>query len=213
MPLDNLLPGQSSESFPSIQEKNLQHLIKVLGTKQATDALREIGDVDKETWKNIKDSIIGLNEFISLGGISSVGSQLKDVIELQFDAFLAPLKNELNQLLIDAFGPILEKLTPLMNDLAQFIADNPTGAIVGGVVGLFLPGGQVTTLLMAIFGSLLQEFLQSIMGSVGTIEPGEDPNSPVAMMRYYEETGRVPQGFADQDYLTWWMTTYHQEWI
>ena len=61
MSKDNLQEDQSSKQFASIQEKNLQHLIKVLGTKQSIDALTALGDVDKDTWKDIKESVVSIN--------------------------------------------------------------------------------------------------------------------------------------------------------
>ena len=122
MPIDNLQPGQSSESFPSIQEKNLQHLIKVLGTKQSTDALTELGDTDKETWKNIRESVVGIRDFVIAGGISQFKAEIKEIVNEQVQGALSPLYNELQPLINEAYK-ILEPIMPYLVEFVKWGVD------------------------------------------------------------------------------------------
>ena len=122
MPIDNLQPGQSSLSFPSIQDKNMESLIKVLGTKQSIDALTAIGDTDKETWKNIHESVVGIRDFVIAGGISQFKAEIKEIVNDQVYGALSPLLNEF-QPLITEFYRALEPIMPYLVELVKWGVD------------------------------------------------------------------------------------------
>lgn len=194
MPKDvDIRPGQTFH-LPAAQEKNVESLLKVLSKKEATEALSEIGKLNNSGWNDIKESVIGLNEFMISGGVSSMGQQIKDVIELQIEAILTPITNEINQIIVDAFNPILEKLSPLINDLSQFIAENKEGALIGAIIGMLLPGGAITAAIGAVVGALIQEFFDDLI----TLKDfkGADPMGFLV----YKELGFYPKKMSPE----WW---------
>lgn len=209
MPKDvDIRPGQKFHQ-PAAQEANLTNLLKILSKKEATETLTAIAKVDKSTWSDINESVSGLKDFVYAGGLSTITQQIQDTIRLQIEDVLAPLTNEINQMIVDLLNPLMEKLTPLINDLAQFIADNKEGAmvgsIVGGVAGLFLPGGPVLVALGALIGSALQAFFESVGGIT---EAHESMTSMEAMLAYYEEFG-VAARPSSRHYIEWWLRKYH----
>ena len=122
MPKDDLTPDQSSMQFASIQEKNLQHLIKVLGTKQSIDALTALGDVDKDTWKDIKESVVSLKDFVIGGGISSIKEEIKDIIYENAQGALTPLYNELQPIINELYKAV-EPLMPYITEFTKWAVD------------------------------------------------------------------------------------------
>jgi hypothetical protein len=122
MPLDNLNPSQSSLSFPSIQEKNLEHLIKVLGTKESIDALSEIGDIEKDTWKDIAVSIVSLKDFVTGGGISVLKTEISGIVQEQIYGAFSPLMNEL-QPIIDEVYRAIEPIIPYLVEFVKWGVD------------------------------------------------------------------------------------------
>jgi len=59
-----------------------QEIIKIFETKEAREALTELGKTDKETWGLIKDSVIDLKEFIGYGGITRLKEGIAEQMEL-----------------------------------------------------------------------------------------------------------------------------------
>ena len=57
MSKDPMQPGQAFH-LPAAQQANVKNLLKVLGSKPATEALKEIGKTKDSAWKDIKESII-----------------------------------------------------------------------------------------------------------------------------------------------------------
>ena len=122
MSKDNLEKGQSSKQFASIQEKNLEHLIKVLGTKASIDALTEIGKVEKNTWKDIKETTKSLADLALGGGISSIKAEITTIVEENIYGALAPLYNEI-QPLINEVMLAIQPLMPYITELVKWATD------------------------------------------------------------------------------------------
>ena len=122
MSKDNLQEDQSSKQFASIQEKNLEHLIKVLGTKASIDALTEIGKVEKNTWKDIKETTKSLADLALGGGISSIKAEITTIVEENIYGALAPLYNEI-QPLINEVMLAIQPLMPYITELVKWATD------------------------------------------------------------------------------------------
>lgn len=156
--------GAGAGGLKGQQERNLGNLMKIFSKKEATQALTEMAKTKPSMWIDIRDSIIGLNDFVSAGGIDKIIDSFKETVDLQIEAALSPLTNEVNQLITDW---MTENITPILNqialDLSQYIADNPTGALVGGVIGqiasIFLPGGPLLIALGAIIGAAIEDLI------------------------------------------------------
>ena len=130
MPKDvNIQPGQSFH-LPAAQEKNVDSLLKILSKKEATDALKGLGDMDSETWGAMNSTVSTLKEVIELGGSSVVFQDLKtwveEIIMGQINLALAPLKNELSHITNTMLQPMYDWLNDITNDLAKFISDYDT---------------------------------------------------------------------------------------
>ena len=122
MPLDNLQPGQTSKQFATIQEKNLQHLIKILGTKESIEALTEISKIEKSTWKDIKESIKSLADFALGGSISAIKAEIGTIVKENVDGALGPLYNELQPIINEVMRAI-EPLMPYVVELVKWATD------------------------------------------------------------------------------------------
>lgn len=165
MSKEPIKPGQTFH-LPAAQQANMDNLLKVLSSKKATDALTELGKTKSSTWDNIKETIVGLNDLVRVGGIQGT-------IETQVDAILSPFKNEMNQLITEALNPIKDIMTDINNELSTFIADNKTGAAIGGIAGQiasqFLPGGPILIAIGGLFGAAVQAFFSRI-GTLDTMK-------------------------------------------
>jgi len=179
-----LLPGESSEDFPAIQEKNLKLLTEVLKRKEATDAITTMGKMEPEMWLSIKESVMGLKEIIELGGTSAIIQRFTESIDESLtttvDNILSPLENTFRTVLGEslapvndaiaaisntiatiigeALDPIVEFITPILNQLALFISGNATGAFFGALVGSII--GPLGTLVGGIAGAAVQSIIQ-----------------------------------------------------
>ena len=178
MPKDvDIIPGQAFH-LPAVQQKNLTTLLGVLSKKEATEAIKAIGKTDKSTWKDISNSIIGLNDFVSAGGIKGMMESLKKTSDLQIADALSPFKNEINQLLTTQLQPIKGLINDITNELGTFITENKAGATAGGIAGsvlsYFLPGGPVWVTLGSVVGALIQYWL-----SIYLDLPGKPPPSTI----------------------------------
>ena len=160
MPRDvDIQPG-STFHLPAAQQANLSNLLKIFNKKEAVEAIKAIADTDKETWTNIKDSVIGLNEFVSTGGFRGILESLKETSDLQIAEALSPLKNEIDQLLTEQLQPVKDLINNITNDLGDFITENKVGATIGGIAGsvisYFLPGGPVWVTLGSVVGAAIE---------------------------------------------------------
>ena len=143
------------------QNRNLGNLLKIFGSKQATDALKEMSKVKASTWTDIKDTVSDLNTLSTGGGTGAIISSFRDTVELTIEQQLSPLTNEVNQLITDW---ITANITPILNDiisgLTNLVSDNSTGGLIGSIVGsfvaLFVPGGILWTIIGAIIGSAFE---------------------------------------------------------
>ena len=170
MSKEPIQPGQAFH-LPATQQANVDSLLKILGNKKATEALKELGKTDASTWGDIKESVSGLNDFVSAGGIGKILESFQETVDLQIADALSPFKNEINTLITEALSPLDDLLTDINNELSSFISDNQTGAAIGGIAGqiasMFLPGGPILIAVGALFGAAIQAFINSI----GTLDP------------------------------------------
>ena len=150
----------------NIQNRNLGNLLKIFGSKQATDALKEMAKVKAGTWTDIKDTVSGLSTLSTGGGTGAIINSFKDTVELTILDAVSPLTNEVNQLITDW---MTANITPILNDifngLGELVSDSSVGGLIGGiagaVAGLFLPGGLILVAIGAIIGSAVESVIMS----------------------------------------------------
>ena len=175
MPLDNLTPQQSSRNFASIQEKNLQHLIKILGTKQSIEALTALGKTDKETWGKIADTVSGLKDFVIGGGISSFKEELRQIVKDEAGGILAPILNEFQPIIADlweAFEPIMPFLVDavtwiveVLKPVIRWISDT-----IAAIIAFLTGASSAAELIPGLFQDLIDLAEPDELGDVS--EPG-----------------------------------------
>ncbi len=164
MPRESIV-GSGRKGFgfeqKGFQERNLALLLETLSKKEVQKSIEALAKFEKDEWVEMANTATSLNNFVALGGVSTLTSSIKETIKLQIDSLLSPLKNELNQGIAELINPLLEILTPVINDLTTFLADNAVGAGVGGIAGLiaskFLPGGSIWLILFALVGSVFED--------------------------------------------------------
>ena len=147
------------------QERNLALLLETLSKKETQKSIEALSKIDKDEWIAMAATATTLNNFISLGGASTLISSIKETITLQIESILSPLTNEINQHITTILAPFISDiLTPMINELNTFLSENQTGAgiggIVGSVLGSFVPGGSIFgPLVGAIIGGVIEAML------------------------------------------------------
>lgn len=167
-----ILPMGTSGLDPTkgLQERNVNNLLKILGNKEATDALTAMAKTEKDMWKDIKESVNGLKEFVSFGGtgavITSFKTEIESSISFVIEDKLSVFENTLKTIIGDKVDPMLLILNTVANSLATYIADNDTGAFVGAmggwILGQFIPGGVIWTAIGAIIGAAVQDLIEAL---------------------------------------------------
>lgn len=170
MPREPEIQPGSAFHLPAAQEKNVTSLIKVLGKKEATDALTEMAKVKPSTWTDIKDTVGDLKALAGVGGVGAILSSFTETIKLQIENLLSPIQNEINQAIADQLAPLMTLLSGVINDLSQFLSDNKTGAGIGGIAGeiaaMFLPGGKLLVAIGALIGAAIQQLIEWIIANM-----------------------------------------------
>lgn len=164
MPKDvEIAPGQTFH-LPAAQQANVDNLLKILNKKEATDALKGLGEIDTESWVNMNSTVSTLKEIIDLGGASVVVGDIKEHIKQvlldNINEAIAPLKNELSAIITDHLVPIYNILNDVTQDLIPFLNDYKTGAFTGALVGSIW--GEGTMILGGIMGAALEAFFRFI---------------------------------------------------
>ena len=142
------------------QERNIENLVKVLGKKEATDALKGLGEIDTESWVNMNSTVGTLKEIIDLGGASVVVGDFKEhvkgVVEDNVALAIAPLKNQISVIVSEYLKPVYDIINDVGNDMSGLISDYKTGAFWGAMVGSIW--GDYATMLGAFLGAAFQGF-------------------------------------------------------
>ena len=187
------------------QERNLALLLETLSKKEVQKSIEALAKFDKDEWVEMANTATSLNNFVALGGVSTLTSSIKETIKLQIDSLLSPLKNEINQAITSIIAPfIADILTPMINSLNDFLAENITGAGIGGIVGsiasIFLPGGPIWVTLGAVVGAAIEEYFKwvdDIFPDPLDLPPSRTPGGYGS---YYEWLRSNPTG-SYNDYL------------
>ena len=211
MPRESIV-GSGRKGFgfeqKGFQERNLALLLDTLSKKETQKSIEALSKIDKDEWSAMATTVTTLNNFITLGGASTLVTSIKETIQLQIDSLFSGLTNEINQAITDILAPFLaDKLQPMINDLNTFLSDNVTGAGIGGIVGsitsLFLPGGQFWVILGAVIGAFLETGYNALDEGVRNAPEGV-PYHPDMKALYEAETGNVFISIFHGDYIIWY---------
>ena len=145
------------------QERNVESLLKVLNKKEATEALTEIGKLNEETWRNVRSSVADLRAFVEMGGVSALitifEGRVKDVVTLQLESALAPIKTSLTLVIDDFLSPAYDSIAAIATQLSGFVEENTYGTFIGALIGEAF-GGDTGSFFGGIAGAAVEQGLK-----------------------------------------------------
>jgi len=205
---------------PDVWPKDIFKSFKIIPTKHLSNAFKNLSKIAKGTWKAMgtaaKEIKTATSLFAAFGSESLITKVYDKVIgnytKYLSDTFWGEVVSGIDfdivtTAITDILGPVFEEMGSW---IGTAIEAAPIGTVVGASIG-YLIRGPIGALIGGMVGfgiETLANFLQDISGSVGTIEPHEDPMSLVATGRYYSETGKIAGGALDLEYMKWWTKTY-----
>ena len=144
--------------------------------REQQKALEAMAKIKPEQWKGINANLTILKDFMDLdapGIFRQMKFSITETVSLKMQELFSPLKNEINAQINDILNPfIAEYLSPIMADLSGFLAANPEAAAAGGIVGMiggmFLPGGEIWTILGALIAASTLQALNAIFPEYAT---------------------------------------------
>ena len=145
MPKDIEFEGSGRKGFDfeekGYQERNLNNLLKSLSKKKTQEAIKDLSEIEPESWFSMVAITEKLTSGIGGGTDLSLLSDLKDdltsIIKTELEYALAPLKNEFNDLINTALEPFMPFLTNIFNWLGGILGD--IGGAIRDGFGLFDP--------------------------------------------------------------------------
>ena len=117
----DIQPGQEFHE-PAAQAANIDNLLKIFGKKESTEALEEIAKIEKNTWKDIKETTKSLADFALGGGISALKGEITTIVQENVQGALGPLYNELQPIINEVMRAI-EPLMPFIVDIVKWATD------------------------------------------------------------------------------------------
>ena len=205
---------------PDVWPKDIFKSFKIIPTKHLSNAFKNLSKIAKGTWKAMgtaaKEIKTATNLFAAFGSESLITKVFDKVIgnytKYLSDTFWGEVVKGIDfdvitTTITDILGPVFSEVGSW---IGAAIEEAPIGTVVGASIG-YLIKGPIGALIGGMVGfgiETLANFLQDISGSVGTIEPHEDIMSPIAIGRYYSETGKIMKGPMDEEYMQWWARTY-----
>lgn len=147
--------GSTLDPTKGLQERNLDTLLKIFSKKEATEAITAIGKMEANTWIQVRDTVRDLKDVVAMGGVGTIVDNLTESIQLRLDQAMAPINNQLSSIVTDTLGPIYADLQALATDMAAFVADGPTGAFWGSMVGSIW--GELGQLMGGLIGAGVEQ--------------------------------------------------------
>ena len=80
-----------------------------------------LGKIKAKQWKAMGKTVEQMREFAEEGGMGAFVGDLKDTLSLQVQDALAPLKNEVNEALMEALAPIMPTIVQFLTDGTDFL--------------------------------------------------------------------------------------------
>lgn len=85
-------------------------------------ALSIIAKIKAKQWKEMGRTVTQIKDFTEAGGMGDFVGDLKDTLSLQVQDALAPLKNEVNEAIMEALTPIMPEIVIFMTGVTdQFV--------------------------------------------------------------------------------------------
>lgn len=171
IPKDQLPPESNNfsvkQDIQALSQRNMQNLMKTLSDKTVQKSVEALSKLGKNEWVALALVTTNLRDIVEMGGLgvfSDMADNIFDTVKLKIESLTSPIVNEVTAAIDEALLPFIQWLTPLMNGIGDFVADNETagiGGIVGGIVGTLF--GQ--PFLGAIAGAVLAALLEAGLGA------------------------------------------------
>ena len=143
MPKDvNIQPGEFRGwdiEAKGYQERNLQTFLETISNKEAQKSIESLAKIEKDDWISMNGVIQKIKGFAAgtdLGILSGVGDTLRDTIRTELNNAIAPLKNELMNMINQLFAPFLPLIEDAVAAISTLIARG-MGAIQSLIEGRF----------------------------------------------------------------------------
>lgn len=107
------------------EERNLEDLIKIFGSKPATETLTSLAKVDKKTWQSMGTTVGVLKDFAASGGVKYFDT-IQETWELQVENALSPLTNQITESVAKILEPIMPMITAFIDEMTILISDGMT---------------------------------------------------------------------------------------
>ena len=89
--------------------------------ERAAEFMEKASKIKEKEWKAMTGTLGALKEIVDAGGLEGVFDRITDTWELQVENALAPLTNEISQLIAEALGPILPAIEVLINEITNYM--------------------------------------------------------------------------------------------
>ena len=160
--------------------------------REQQKALEAMAKIKPEQWKGINANLTILKEFMDLdapGIFRQMKFSITETVSLKIQELFSPLKNEINAQINDILNPfIADYLSPIMSDLSAFLAANPEAAAAGGMVGMiggmFLPGGDIWTILIALIAAGTLQALNAMFPDYATRDRSQPRGVPLSFVEW-----------------------------
>ena len=148
--------------------------------EKATKFMQEASKIKKSEWMSMNENLAIMKDIGSasnLNILTSLPDSIMNTINLKVDELFAPLKNEINQLIMDAMQPMLDLLKPAINNLTNMVGDNAIGGTVGALSGALVGAMVGNPLLGAFLGGIIGAALQQFQKDNPNPVPGLKPDT------------------------------------
>ena len=89
--------------------------------EQANEFMEKASKIKEKEWKAMTGTLGALKDIIDAGGLEGMFDRLGKTWELQVENALAPLFNEVSQLVADALRPIMPLINATLNEATDWI--------------------------------------------------------------------------------------------
>ena len=86
------------------------------------ESLKLLSKIDKNTWKDIKTSLVSMADFATAGGVTALKAEIGTIIQENVEGALGPLYNELQPIINEVMRAI-EPLMPYVVDIVNWATD------------------------------------------------------------------------------------------
>jgi len=145
-------------------------------------ALTIIAKIKAKQWKAMGKTVEQMKEFADSGGLEGFVGDLQETLSLQVQDALAPLKNEVNEAVMNALAPIMPQIVEFLAGVTDFL-----------VVGI----GGLEALLTGNWDTWIDKQIRKFQKDLESLNPLlREAHDNIQKWRYMWEHGRGGEAIA-----------------